>query len=180
MDFSKFTTSDWLMMGGGAAMLILGFVLDWTTVDTGFGSAGGDSPFAYFFTGGIAWLLVVAVGILAFLRVNGSLPETQPWALIFLGATGLATLLMVFRVILGARFDFASRGIGMYGALVWAGVAAAGAFMHFKASGGDLNDLKDINKIKESFGGNSSGDDEMPPPPPPPAGNPPPPPPPAQ
>ncbi len=180
MDFSKFKTSDWLMIGGGAAMLILGFVLDWTTVDTGFGSAGGDSPFAYFFTGGIAWLLVVAVGVLAFLRVNGSLPETQPWSLIFLGATGLAMLLMIFRIILGARFDFASRGIGMYGAVVWAGVAVAGAVMGFQASGGNLNDLKDINKIKESFGGSSSGSssDAMPPPPPPASDAPPPPPPP--
>ncbi len=149
-------------------MLILGFILDWTTIDIGpGGSAGGDGPFDYFITGGIAWLLVVAVGILAFLRVNGNLPETQPWPLIFLGATGLATLLMLLRVIMGARFDFADRGIGMYGALIWAGVAAAGAFMHFQASGGDLSDLKDINKIKESFGGDDG--DTPPPPPPPPA-----------
>ncbi|MFT7393692.1 MAG: hypothetical protein ACI83Y_001366 [Candidatus Azotimanducaceae bacterium] len=169
MDFSKFKTPDWLMIGGGAAMLIFGFVLDWTTVDTGFGSAGGDSPFAYFFTGGIAWLLVVAVAVLAFLRVNGTLAETQPWPLIFLGATGLATLLMILRVILGARFDFASRGIGMYGALVWAGIAAAGAYLNFQASGGELSDLTDIDKLKASFsGGSNDGGGTMPPPPPPP------------
>lgn len=175
MDFSNFKTSDWLMIGGGAAMLILGFTLDWTTVNTDFGSAGGDSPFAYFFTGGIAWLLVVTVGVLAFLRVNGNLPETQPWPLVFLGATGLATLLMVLRIIMGARFDFADRGIGMYGALVWAGIAAAGAVKGFQASGGDLNDLKDINKLKESFRGPSTPGEEMPPPPPPPSSPPPPP-----
>ena len=76
---------------------------------------------------------------------------------------------MVLRIIMGARFEFADRGIGMYGALIWAGIAAAGAFMHFQASGGDLNDLKDINKIKESFGaGKSNGGSDMPPPPPPP------------
>ncbi|MEJ6720728.1 hypothetical protein [Ilumatobacter sp.] len=167
MDFSKFETPDWLMTGGGAAMLIFGFFLDWTTVDTGFGNAGGDSPFAYFFTGGIAWLLVVAVAVLAFLRVNGTLPETQPWPLIFLGATGLATLLMVLRVILGARLDFASRGIGMYGALVWAGIAAAGAYLNFQASGGELSDLTDINKLKASFSGNSNNDGDTKPPAPP-------------
>ena len=99
--------------------------------------------------------------------MNGSLPETQPWALIFLGATGLATLLMILRVILGARFDFADHGIGMYGALIWSAIAAAGAFMHFQASGGDLNDLKDMKKIKSSFGAKSDG--ELPPPPAPPA-----------
>jgi hypothetical protein len=167
MDFSKFKTPDWLMIGGGAAMLIFGFVLDWTTIDTGFGSAGGDSPFAYFFTGGIAWLLVVAVAVLAFLRVNGTLAETQPWPLIFLGATGLATLLMILRVILGARLDFASRGIGMYGALVWAGIAAVGAYLNFQASGGELSDLTDIDKLKASFSGGSNDDGGTMPPPPP-------------
>lgn len=166
MDFSKFKTSDWLMVGGGAAMLILGFVLDWTTVDVGFGSASGDGPFNYFFTGGIAWLLVVATGVLAFMRATGKLPENQPWTLIFVGATGLATLLMLLRVILGARFEFADRGIGMYGALVWSAIALAGAFMNFQASGGELSDLTDMNKIKESFG-DKQADDPPPPPPPP-------------
>ncbi|NND75736.1 MAG: hypothetical protein HKN44_12090 [Ilumatobacter sp.] len=163
MDFSKFKTSDWLMVGGGAAMLILGFVLDWTTIDTVVGSAGGDGPFNYFFTGGIAWLLVVATGVLAFMRAGGKLPETQPWTLIFLGATGLATLLMLLRVILGARFEFADRGIGMYGALIWSAVALAGAFMSFQASGGELSDLTDMSKIKGSF---DKSDDTPPPPPP--------------
>ena len=182
MDISKFKTSDWLMVGGGAAMLVFGFLLDWTSVDTGFGSASGDGPFDYFFTGGIAWLLVVAVGVLALLRVLGKLPESQPWSLIFVGATALATLLLVLRIILGARFDCADRGIGMFGALIWSVIAAVGAVQNFQASGGDLNDLKDIDKIKRSF--NSGGDattsgDTMPPPPPPSSGTPPPPPPPA-
>ncbi len=163
MDFSKIKTSDWMMIGGGAAMLILGFALDWTTIDTVVGSAGGDGPFNYFFTGGIAWLLVVATGVLAFLRATGKLPETQPWTLIFLAATGLATLLMLLRVILGARYEFADRGIGMYGALIWAAIALAGAFMSFQASGGELSDLTDMEKIKGSF---SDKPGDTPPPPP--------------
>ena len=165
MDFSKFKTSDWLMIGGGAAMLILGFVLDWTSVDTGFGSASGDGPFDYFFTGGIAWLLVVAVGVLALLHVMGKLPTDQPWPLIFLAATGLAVILMLLRIILGARFDFADRGVGMYGAFVWAAIAAAGAYLNFQASGGNIKDLTDVDKLKASFA--QGGNDEMPPPPPP-------------
>ena len=32
MDFSNFKVSDWLMAGGGLAMLILGFVLPWSSV----------------------------------------------------------------------------------------------------------------------------------------------------
>jgi|TARA_R110002110_G_scaffold91535_3_gene238347 hypothetical protein len=58
--------------------LIFGFLLNWSTVATGFRNAGGDSPFAYFFIGGIAWLLVAAVAVLAFLRVDGTLQQTQP------------------------------------------------------------------------------------------------------
>ncbi len=164
MDFSKFKPYDWIMVGGGVAMLILGFALDWTTIDAGaFGSASGDGPFDYFFPGGLAWLLTVAVGVLALLRAGGVLPTTQPWPLILLGLSGLAVLFMLIQLIMGARFDFADRGIGMYGAFVWAVIAGVGAFMCFKDSGGELSDLTDMDKIKGSF----SGDDSAPPPPPP-------------
>lgn len=168
MDFSKFKTSDWLMIGGGAAMLVLGFALDWTSVDLGaLGSASGDGPFDYFFTGGIAWILVVGVAVLATLAIVDVLPKTLPWPLIFLGATGLALLLMLLRIILGARFDGADRGIGMYLAFVWAAVSAVGAYMNFQASGGELSDLTDMDKLKSSF--NQGGADTPPPPPAPPA-----------
>jgi hypothetical protein len=168
VDFSKYKLHDWLMIGGGAAMLILGMALDWTSVSVAGFSSSGDGPFDYFFTGGIAWLLVVAVGVLAFLRPMGKLPETQPWPLIFLAASGLAAILMILRVLLGARFDGADRGTGMYGAIIWTGLSLAGAFMNFTASGGNLNDLKDMDKLKSSFGG-TKGDNDLPPPPPPPA-----------
>lgn len=164
MNLSDFKVQDWLMIGGGAAMLIFGFALNWTTIDTGFGSVSGDGPFDYFFTGGIAWLLVVTVGILAGLSVVGRLPEEQPWAVIFLGASGLATLLMLLRIVMGARFDQADRGIGMYGAVVWSLISLAGAVMNFQAAGGNFSDLTDINKLK-----GLSGSDAPPPPPPPPA-----------
>jgi hypothetical protein len=48
--------------------------------------------------------------------------------------------------------------------------------MGFKESGGDFNDLKDMNKLKGAFQGSS---DSAPPPPPPGMTPPPPPPPPA-
>jgi len=149
MDLSNFKTSDWLMIGGGVAMLILGFALDWTSVDTGFGSASGDGPFDYFFTGGIAWLLVVAVGALAAANALGKLPSNQPWPLILLAAAALATLLMLLRIILGARFDLADRGIGMFGAFIWSAVALAGAYMSFQSSGGNVKDLTDVDKLGE-------------------------------
>ena len=165
MDFSKFKIHDWLMIGGGAAMLILGMALDWSS----YGGYSGDGPFDYFFTGGLAWILVVAVGVLALLNVLGKLPAAQPWPLIFLGASGLAAILMILRIILGGRdvggFNV-DRGTGMYAAVVWTGISVAGAFLNFTASGGNLNDLKDMDKLKSSF---SKGDGDVPPPPAPPA-----------
>lgn len=174
MDFSNFKVSDWLMVGGGLAMLILGFALPWSTVSIGGISDSGDGPFDYFLTGGIAWILTVSVGVLALLRALQKLPETQPWPLIFLAAAGVATLLMIIQLILGGRnlgFGIdADRGIGMYLALVWAVITGAGAFMAFQESGGDIKDLTSVDKIKASFssGDTERADGEVPPPPPPP------------
>lgn len=152
-------------------MLILGFVLPWSQV----GSFTGDGPFDYFFTGGIAWIIVVVVGALAFAKALGKLPEDKPWPLIFLIASGVAAILMILRIILGGRdVGFGAsvdRGIGMYGALVWAILGTAGAYMAFKEAGGELGHLTDMDKMKSSFSGDGDsggGDDTAPPPPPPP------------
>lgn len=176
MDKSNFKMPDWLMIGGGAAMLILGFALDWTSVSFGGVSASGDGPFDYFITGGLAWILIVAVGVLALLNGLGKLPESQPWPIIFLGLAGLGTILMLLCLLLGARFDGADRGMGMYGALVWAIIAAAGAYLNFTSKGGDVKDLTDMNKLKASFNQGGSSDAPAPPPPAAPTSNDPPPP----
>ena len=145
-------------------MLVLGFALDWTSVDTGLGTITLDGPFNYFLTGGLAWILVVAVGALTTALALEKLPNNQPWPLIFLGATGLAVLLMLIQLLIGGR-EGSDRGIGMIGAFIWSAVAMAGAFLNFQASGGNIKDLTDVDKLKSSF---SKGDDAVPPPPPPP------------
>ena len=165
MDVGDFKIHDWLMIGGGVAMLILGFALDWTSVSGNGFSASGDGPFDYFLTGGVAWLLVVAVGILAPLGRSGRLAPTLPWPVIYLGMSAIATLLMVIQIILGPRFDTpfgdVSRGIGMYGALIWSAISLAGAYLNFADEGGTLSDLTDVEKLRGGTGG-----DEPPPPPP--------------
>lgn len=183
MDFSKFKTSDWLMIGGGAVMLICGLFLDWASV----GGVSGNNAFDYFFTGGIAWILVVAVGVIAFLLGGGMMKrDGLPWPLVLLAAAGLGALLMLLRLILGGGSESAygfsidlDRAIGMYLSFIGAAAAAAGAFMNFTASGGSMSDLTDMNKIKGQFGGNGGGSTPPPPPPPPGMTPPPPPPPPA-
>lgn len=189
VDLSKFKTSDWLKVGGAIGFLIFGF-FDWITVDgpAGFGAVGGagGNVFDFFWTGTLPWILILATGIITFLMVTGTMkPGSLPWPMIFLAATGLAALLLLIRLIFNpldgsdaleaAGFEV-GRGIGLILSVLSGLVAFAGAFMGFKESGGDFNDLKDMNKIKGAFQG--SGGESAPPPPPPPGMTPPPPPPP--
>jgi hypothetical protein len=181
VDFSKFKTSDWLKIGGGVIFLIFGFV-GW--VDVSFGGAdvpGNDAGnvFDFFWTGTLPWILVLGTAIITFLIIQGTVkPGGLPWPLIMLGATGLAALLLLIRVIfnplegkdfLEANGYEVGRGIGMIGSAIGGFVAFAGAVMGYTESGGSLSDLKDMNKMKSQFGGGSN--------PPPPPGMPPPPPP---
>ena len=172
MDLSKFRPGDWLLVAGGAAMLIFGLALDWAEVE----GIGVNNAFDYFFTGGIAWLLVVAAGTVAVLLAVGSIiPGTTPWSLVLLLGTGLATLLMLIRLIIGAGdeagFDL-DRGAGMYVAFIAAAVAFAGAVMNYTRSGGRLSDLTDMDKMRGAFRGSGGGggtSSSAPPPPPPPS-----------
>ena len=167
MDFSKFKTSDWLVIGGGVLTLIGGLFLDWLTVG-GFG--GGASAFDFTLTGALPWLLVIAATVITVLLVLEKLDaKSQPWPLMLLGGTASAALLLLIRVIFNPGVpDGISRGLGMLATFVAALVAAAGAFLNFQASGGELSDLTDMKKLKASFsGGSKDGGSDMPPPPPP-------------
>ena len=184
MDFSKFKTSDWLKVGGGVGMFIFGF-FNWLKSD--FGPGGGGNVFDFFWTGTLPWLLVIGSAVVTVLLVMDVIRKgTLPWPLIMLGALGLAALLLLLRLIfnpIGCPIDDCgvSRGVGMYLSVLSGLAAAAGGFLGFKESGGDLNDLKDMNKIKGAFqqGGGSVPPPPpgMTPPPPPPGMTPPPPPP---
>jgi hypothetical protein len=181
MDLSKFRTSDWLKVGGGGAMLI-GFFLNWWQIDF-FGGSIGVNGSDYFFTGVVPFLVLVGIAVLTVLTVAAkiSLPATLPVPLIVLAAAALSTLLVFFRFLsdgVDGRFDGGlERGPGIFVALAAAIATTAGAVMGFKEAGGDLNDLKDVNKIKSAFdqSGSSSGGEpaagssstDAPPPPPP-------------
>jgi hypothetical protein len=197
MDFSKFKTSDWLKVGGAVGFFIFGF-FHWVTVSGpgGLFSAAGGNVFDFFWTGTLPWLLVLATGVLTVLLLQGIIkPGKLPWPLIMLAATALAALLLLIRLIFNpldgkdlieSAGGDVGRGFGMIACVISGLAAFAGAFLGFKESGGDLNDLKDINKIKSQFnvGGDSAGTPPPPPPgmtppPPPPPGSMPPPPPPA-
>lgn len=177
MDFSKFKTPDWLMIGGGVGMFVFGF-FEWVTVSvSGFGitfTDGGGNVFDFFFTGTIPWLLVIGAAVVTVLLTMDVLKQDQaPWPLILLAATGLASILLLFRLIFNpldapSEVDV-GRGIGMILSVISGLAATAGAFMNFQASGGDIKDLTDVDKLKSSFSKGGTKGDEMPPPPPPPA-----------
>jgi hypothetical protein len=181
MDISKFKTSDWLRVGG-AALVLIAYFLDWTSLNCGGSTACDNANLSgsdFFFRGTLPWLLIVAVGVLTFLIAGGIIKAGKlPWPLIFLAASSLATLLILIYVIHPSYSGFSDigRGIGSILALIGAAVVVAGSFIGFTESGGKLNDLKDMNKLKSSFGGGSVGGGT--PPPPPPGGMTPPPPPP--
>ena len=164
MDFSKFKTHDWLVVGGGLVVLIFTF-LKWWQVDTGFGTFG-TTGFDHFFTGIVPWILIVATAVLTFLAAAGifRLPANIPAPLVFVAATALGAFLILMNLITSPGIPSGvDRGIGLYLSLIGAIVATVGAVMSFQAGGGDLNDLRDMNKIKGSF----RGADDAPPPPPP-------------
>ena len=116
-------------------------------------------------------------------------PGNVPWPLIMLVATGLAALLLLIRLFFNpidgkdaieSVGGSVGRGIGLILSAISGFVAFAGAFMGFKESGGEFNDLTDMDKIKASFGSGARQQrpSASPPPPPPPGMAPPPPPPP--
>jgi hypothetical protein len=195
VDLSKFKTSDWLKIGGGVAVLFFAFIAFSGDVkeiagikvgdgDCDLGCPGGLNMLDFFFTGTVPWLLLIAIAILTFLGAAGifKLPSTFPAPIVFLAAAALSTLLILIRVLMGPKAGYAGvdvvwgRGFGMFIVLLGAIAVLVGCVQGFKESGGDLNDLKDMNKLKGQFTG--SGESAPPPPPPPPGATPPPPPPP--
>ena len=155
MDFTKFKTPDWLVIGGGLVFLIAGF-LDWFTVD----GEGGWGAFDYTLTGLIPWILIVGAAVVTFLLAGGVLKAGgAPWTLIVLGATGLGTLLVLLRLIMGSdagdqggpsNIDL-DRAAGLWIAVIGGLVATAGAFLAYQAGGGNVRDFTDMDKMKSAF-----------------------------
>jgi len=171
MDFSKFKTPDWLIIGGAIGIFVFGF-FEWVTVSvSGFGisaSAGGGNVFDFFFTGTIPWFLIIGSAVVTVLLVLDVLKEGQaPWPLILLAATAVSAFLLLIRLIFNpldvpSQIDV-GRGIGMILSVVSGIVAAVGGYLNFTSKGGDIKELGDMDKLKASF---AKGDAAPPPPPP--------------
>ncbi len=163
MDFSKFKTSDWLIVGGGIGILIFGLFVDWQTVSSGPFSVSGGNAFDFFFTGTVPWLIIIAAAVITVLQVMEKMDSTKlPWPMIIALATILAAVLLLIRFLFnpGAP-DGVGRGMGLIVSFLSGLVAAAGGVMGFTAAGGDLKDLADVDKLKGAFDSDSgSGDSD--------------------
>ncbi len=165
MDFSTFKTSDWLKIGGALGFLIFGF-FNWLSVDYGadFGGAteSGARVFDFFVTGTIPWILVLGTAIVTVLLRTGRLSLSKAnLPMLMLLANGVAAVLILIRLVvnpLDGKDMLESigvdvqRGLGMILSTASVLVATAGAFIGFTESGGRIDDLRDIDKLKGGFG----------------------------
>jgi hypothetical protein len=153
MDFSKLKTADWLKVGGAAGMLIFGF-FNWAKFEFMGISTSGNNVFSYPFRGIISWILVIGIGIVTLLGVQGKQVGKVQWPMVSVLATGIATILMLLLIILGpdeSGVDLKPT-IGLYLAFISTVVAFVGSIMAFTSGGGNLKDLTNVDKLKDSFG----------------------------
>lgn len=164
MDFSRFKTNDWLVVGGGALMLIAGFLPWYTAKASGSGVSRSESrnAFDYFALGTIPWILLVGAAVIVVLLVGGLVKANVP-PMAILAITGVATILVLLRTIISEGGPSAadqasaaaagisvgvSRSIGLWLALIAGIVSTAGAFLGFQAAGGNIRDFTDPDKLK--------------------------------
>jgi hypothetical protein len=121
MDFSKLSTSDKVIGGSGIVLLLFSF-LPWYKFSVGFAS-GTRNGWHYFLFGIIPVLLAIAIVVVVALQRFGTvdLPELPiPWSQALLGAAGLATLLILLRLVITDKVGNSafhlngSRSYGLY------------------------------------------------------------------
>ncbi len=183
MDLSKVSKGGQIFAGASLVYFISSF-LPWYSVDY-FGYSSTANAWDVGFLWCSLWaLLLLAGAILTFLPAFGVAVPKLP-AVAYLAAGALATLFALLKLVIGED-DPIDTSWGIFLSIIAAAGATFGAFLVFKESGGSLNDLKDPNKLKASFGTGHPGGavppppggSVPPPPPPPPGGSVPPPPPP--
>ena len=161
VDFGTFKLSDWLKVGGGALMLVAGFLAWWKVEFQGL-TGGSVNAFDYFFTGTIPWLLLVGIAVITLVAVSGSanLPSSFPLSQVTLATAAFAFLLVLIRFfsdgvddndLAGTGIEV-SRGIGLYFALITAIIVLVGAVLGFHESGGNFGGIKDLSKLKDNLG----------------------------
>lgn len=148
MNLSKLKPTDWMVVAGGALVLIFG-LLKWFSWDVSDDNvlvvSDKSNAFDYLLTGVLPWLLVIGAAVVTFLLATETLRrDGVPWPLVVLAATLLASVLVIIRLIIGPDVDTAegadvdsTRGIGIWLTAFGAIVATAGAFLSYQAGAFD-------------------------------------------
>lgn len=137
MDLSKLTLSDRIIAASGILFVIFSF-LPWYGKSVGVFSHT-ESGWSYFLFGIIPALLTIAILAYVAIRVfspNTNLPDLPvPWATAVLIAAGLAAVLVVLKLLIGAKYSGADldRKYGLFLAVLAVLGLAAGAAMAFMA-----------------------------------------------
>jgi hypothetical protein len=164
-------TGEKIAGASGVALLLIMFIFDWFTVDAGFGFEFGGNAWEVF--GGIDIILfLAAIAGIALAAMAASQSKVDiPIALsaITAGLGGLATLLVIYRIISPPDGGFdeldVSRSIGVFLGLIAAAGVTYGGWVAMQEEGTSFSAQTD----------RLGGDDTPPPPPPPPTTGPPPP-----
>lgn len=177
MDIGKISKGGLVFIGSSILFFIASF-LSWFSI--------GNAGFSFSVNGWDVGFLWSGLWVVVFLGLSVTLalpafgqPAPKIPAVAYLGAGALGALLVLLKLLIGETgWD---RSFGLFLAVIAAIGVAAGGFLKFQESGGNLNDLKDMNKMKSQFSGPGGSTPPpppgmSPPPPPPSAGNPPPPP----
>lgn len=138
MDLNKLSTGDKVIAGSGIVLLIAYF-MPWFKADAGFVSvsaSGGDVGFLWA-TLPMLLGLIAAGAVIANKLFDVKLPDLPvPWGQAFLGAGGLAAVLVVLKLLIGEDADGAealgidvSRSIGIFLAALAAIGLAVGGFL---------------------------------------------------
>ena len=168
MDIKSFKPSTWLMTVGALVMIISGLFLDWAKIEMfGFSETAGNA--FDWARGWIAWILVIAVGGTALATAAGKSVGRSNLPLVQTALSGIALLLMLLLMITGPDKDGIDldRAFGLWLSFLATIAVFAGSVMNLTESGGNLKDLTDVNKLKDSFGSSGESGGSTPPPPPP-------------
>ena len=176
MDVSRFRVGDWVLVAAGVVMLVLGLAVHWATIDADGRSFGGArNAFDYFFTGGVAWLLVVAAGVITFLLAartiqRGSHPmdAADPRRRHAGDAAHAASAMIIGGGAdqrIGNQDVTLGRGAGMFIALVAAIAALVGALLNLREEGDSVSAIFSlVLEATLADDGTDTGGDPLPPP----------------
>lgn len=134
MDFSKFKTPDWLMIGGAVGIFVAGF-LPWAEA---FGESGAK-VFDFLWTGFVPWELILGAAIVVVLvRLGLVRPQRVPVPLVLLVMCATAAILLFVRLVFNPGLEGVSAGIGMILSFVASLISLGGAAWGFLQATGKL------------------------------------------